>query len=80
MRKIESSGNAERATRLSSRAEARSRPNGFSTITRARVGQARAAEPLDHRPEQRGRDREVERGARRVAERCLSALNVAGSL
>ena len=35
MRKIESSGNTDRATRLSSRAEARSRPNGFSTITRA---------------------------------------------
>ena len=35
MRKIESSGNTDRATRLSSLAEARLRPNGFSTITRA---------------------------------------------
>ena len=35
MRKIESSGKTESAMRLSSRAEARSRPNGFSTITRA---------------------------------------------
>ena len=35
MRKIESSGNTARAARLSSRAEARSRPKGFSTMTRA---------------------------------------------
>ena len=35
MRKIESSGNTVRAMRLSSFAEARSRPNGFSTMTRA---------------------------------------------
>ena len=35
MRKIESSGNTVCATWLSSRAEARSRPKGFSTITRA---------------------------------------------
>ena len=35
MRKIESSGNTDRAKRLSSFAEARSRPNGFSTMTRA---------------------------------------------
>ena len=35
MRKIEFSGNTECATRLSSLAEARSRPNGFSTMTRA---------------------------------------------
>ena len=43
MRKIESSGNTDRATRFSSRAEARSRPNGFSTITRA--PSARPARP-----------------------------------
>ena len=35
MRKIESSGNADLAMRFSSRAEARSRPKGFSTMTRA---------------------------------------------
>lgn len=38
MRRIESSGNADRATRLSCRAEARSQPNGFSTITRSPAG------------------------------------------
>ena len=35
MRKIEFSGNAAWATRFNSLAEARSRPNGFSTMTRA---------------------------------------------
>jgi hypothetical protein len=35
MRKIESSENTDRAKRLSCFAEARSRPNGFSTMTRA---------------------------------------------
>ena len=46
IRKIASSGNTVCATRLSARAEARSRPNGFSTITRASLGQLRGAEPL----------------------------------
>jgi hypothetical protein len=35
MRKIADSGNADRRTLSSCRAEARSRPNGFSTTTRA---------------------------------------------
>ena len=35
MRKIESSGKTDLAMRLSSRAEAKSRPKGFSTMTRA---------------------------------------------
>ncbi len=43
MRKIASSGNTERATASSSLAEARSRPNGFSTISRASL--ARPALP-----------------------------------
>ena len=46
MRKIESSGNAARATPLSSRADARSRPNGFSTITRAFSVRPAALSPL----------------------------------
>ena len=46
MRKIESSGNTDRATRLSSRAEARSRPNGFSTMTRACSARFAAPSPL----------------------------------
>ncbi len=37
MRKIDDSGNADRRTRFSSWAEARSRPKGFSTMTRASV-------------------------------------------
>ena len=39
MRKIAGSGNTECNTRLSSCAEARSRPNGFSTMTRASLAQ-----------------------------------------
>ena len=46
MRKIESSGKAARATRLSSRADARSRPNGFSTMTRACSARPAAPSPL----------------------------------
>ena len=46
MRKIESSGNTARATRLSSFAEARSRPNGFSTMTRACSAKFAAPSPL----------------------------------
>ena len=46
MRKIESSGNTVRATLLSSFAEARSRPNGFSTMTRACSAKFAAPSPL----------------------------------
>ena len=52
-----------RATRLSSRAEARSRPNGFSTMTRACSAKLRGAKPFDHRLEERGRDGQVVRRA-----------------
>jgi len=45
IRKIESSGN-ERATWFSARADARSRPNGFSTITRAFFANPAAPKPL----------------------------------
>ena len=48
MRKIESSGNTARATSLSSLAEARSRPNGFSTIDTRMLGQVRGTESFDH--------------------------------
>ena len=71
MRKIESSAKTERAMRLSSRAEARSRPNGFSTMTRASLGQARGAESLDDGREQRGRDGEVVGRAPGIAQRFL---------
>ena len=46
MRKIESSGKTDRATRFSARAEARSRPNGFSTMTRAFSAKPDAPSPL----------------------------------
>ena len=45
IRKIESSGNTARATALSSRADARSRPNGFSTMTRAPSARPAAPSP-----------------------------------
>ncbi len=45
MRKIESSGNTDCATRLSARAEARSRPKGFSTMTRAPSARPAAPSP-----------------------------------
>ena len=64
MRKIESSGNTVCATRLSSRAEARSRPNGFSTITRAFSAKFAAPKPFDHRLEERGGDGQVVCGVR----------------
>ena len=71
MRKMEFSGNTRCATRLSSRAEARLRPNGFSTMTRARVGQIRGAQPRDHRLEERRRDGQVVRRAPATAQRRL---------
>ena len=43
-------------------ADAKSRPNGFSTITRAPRVQSARCELLDDRAEQRRRDREVVRG------------------
>ena len=64
--------------RLSSRAEARSRPNGFSTMTRALLGQPGATESLDHRREQRRRNGEVMRRAARTAECPLESLERAG--
>ena len=70
MRKIASSGKTDRATRLSLRAEARSRPNGFSTMTRARrPGPRRRA--LDHGREERGRNGQVVRRAPGIAQRLL---------
>ena len=59
MRKIASSGKTECATRLSSRAEARSRPNGFSTMTRASFGQACRSQPLDDSFKEQRWDRQI---------------------
>ena len=56
---------------FSSRADARSVPNGFSMITRALVGQAGRAEHGDHGREGGGRDGQVEQPPRRAADRLL---------
>ena len=71
MRKIESSGNTDRATLLSSRAEAKSRPKGFSTMTRGMIGQVRGAESFDDRLEERGRDGEIVRRAPSATQRLF---------
>jgi len=54
IRKIESSGKTERATWFSARADARSRPNGFSTITRAFFANPAAPKPLITVPKSEG--------------------------
>ena len=55
MRKIDASGKtAWRDARSSAIAEARSRPNGFSTMTRASCGEPGGAEAPDHGREQAG--------------------------
>ena len=59
MRKMRSSGRWRCRTWLSSRAEARSRPNGFSTITRASSMQLGRGQPLGHGGEHARRDGEV---------------------
>ncbi len=46
MRKIDSSGNTDLAMRFSSRAEAKSRPKGFSTMTRAWSAKSAAPSPV----------------------------------
>ena len=69
MRKIESSGNSDCAMRLSSRAEARSRPNGFSTMTRALSAKPAAPSPWMTVCEERGWDGEVVRRAPSTTQR-----------
>ena len=54
MRKIAASAKWPSSMRLSSRAEARSRPKGFSTTTRAPLAQPDCAELLDDDAEQPG--------------------------
>ena len=64
MRKIESSGNTERATRLRfARRGEIATERLFDDDARA-FGQAGGAEPLDDRGEERGRDGEVVRRTR----------------
>jgi hypothetical protein len=69
MRKIAGSAKT-RCSVVELRAEARSRPKGFSTTTRASAAQPAARQLLDHRGEQARRDREVVQRPRRVAERA----------
>ena len=56
---------------FSSRADFRSRPNGFSTMTRASWAKPASAEVLDDGAEQARRDGQVVHGPCRVAERLL---------
>ena len=58
---------------FSSRADARSCPNGFSIDDAGVPREARVREPADDRREQRGRDLEVE-------DRQLLALDLGGDL
>ena len=82
MRKIARSSKVPSRIRLSACAEARSRPKGFSTMTRAPVGAARLGRAARRPPEQHRRDGEVVRrplrGAEFLAER-LEGRRVADS-
>ena len=78
MRKIDSSGKAVWRILLSDCADARSRPKGFSTTTRASVGEAGLREALDDRREHARRDREVVQRALRAGEVLLDLLERAG--
>ena len=63
MRKIDSSANAACSTSLSSVADRRSRPNGFSTTTLASLVQPDVGQAADHVVEEGGRDGQVEQRA-----------------
>ena len=73
MRKIAVSSKVPSRIRLSSCAEARSRPKGFSTMTRAPSAQPAFAELLDDRAEQHGRNGQVVRRPLRGAELLADA-------
>ena len=74
MRKIACSSNVASRIRLRSCAEARSRPKGFSMMTRASVGAARLGQLFHDQPEQHGRDGEVVRRPLRRAELLAEGL------
>ncbi len=68
MRKTDFSGNAASRQSFSERAETRSRPNGFSTITRPRSARPTADSPSTTDGKHRRRDRQVEHGQRTFGE------------
>ena len=68
MRKMCSSGNAWCRVSFSLRAETRSRPNGFSRITRAFLAHPDCRQSLHHHRKHAGRNRQVMRGRLRVAQ------------
>ena len=78
MRKIDASGKTLWSVWLSARAEARSRPNGFSTATRACVAQPDSREAVDHRGEGARRDGEVVQRPLGAAELAAQALEGGG--
>ena len=59
MRKIESSGNTDLATRLSSSRRGQVASERLFDDDARMIGQVRGAEPCDHRREERGRDSEI---------------------
>ena len=61
MRKIESSGKTRRATRLSATRAFEIAAERLLDDDARVVGEASRAEPVDHRLEQRRRDRQIER-------------------
>ena len=79
MRKMACSGKNRCSVRFSSRAEARSRPNGFSTTTRASLAQPAFASPSTTVREQAGRDGQVVQRPLGAAERLAQLRKVAGS-
>src|SRR6185437_36809 len=74
IRKIADSGNADRTTRLSCRAEARSRPNGFSTMAADPVLGKRVADTARPGPGHGGSERVFAPERGRAAVRVVEVL------
>ena len=78
MRKIASSGNTERATRVELPGRRQVAAEGLLDDQARVLGQAGLAQALDHRLEQRGRHREVVRRALGALERLLQRVEGLG--
>ena len=74
MRKSRSSGKIAVSPRLSSRADSRSVPNGFSTTSRRVADEVRSCELFGDLEERRRRRRDVVDGRARVAERVAQPV------
>ena len=80
MRKIESSGNTDRATWLSSLRGGQVTSEWLFDNNARMPGQVRGTESFDHRLEERGRDRKIMRRTPSATQRFFIAANVFGSL